>query len=104
MKDYHAYKTVSLGGSDVATLIIAGCNDEGVVAKTLQFGYDGDYCAYLVDENAEIGSPYTLEGTFLSWLTIYDDDSLVLHLHAREIKVYRAGEYGCIIQTFGQNN
>lgn len=104
MRDYHTYGKVYIGSSDVATVILAGMKPRGVGTMTLHFGGDDDYSAYLVDENAEIGSHYKLKGIFRSWLKVYDDDGLVLDIRAKEIRVYRAGEYGCIIQTFGQNN
>ena len=102
MRDYHTYGEVSLGSSDVATVILAGMKPRGVGTMTLHFGGDGHYGAYLVNENAEIGSHYKLKGIFRSWLKVYDDDSLMVYLRAKKIKVYRAGEYGCIIQVFGK--
>lgn len=35
---------------------------------------------------------------FTDWLRIYDDSSLVKEFHADVIKVFRAMEFGCIIQ------
>lgn len=67
--------------------------------QKLHFGGDGNYSAYLVDDpDAEIGSHYSLVATFEKWLKIYDDEGLVFRGDAREIKVYQAGQFGCIIQ------
>ena len=100
--DYHEYEKVRLGGSDIAALIMVGCGEEDLTTKPLNFGIDGSYNAYLVDEEAEIGDHYSLRGEFEAWLKIYDDDGLVFKVYADKIKVFRAGEMGCIIQTFGR--
>lgn len=52
-------------------------------------------------EEAHIGEHYNLvfEGT--NWIRIYDDNELTLHAKADVIKIYRAGEFGCIIQLLG---
>lgn len=99
-KTYKDFKTVHLGCSDIATLIMDGCRkDKGMEPQHLYFGEDGSYSAYLVDDpDAEIGSHYSHVATFEKWLKIYDDEGLVFRCDAREIKVYRAGEFGCIIQ------
>lgn len=45
-----------------------------------------------------IGSHYRKVASFSHWLKIYDDNELVTEYSASEINVYRAGEYGCVIQ------
>ena len=102
MRDYHDYIKIGIGGSDIASVIMVGCGEEGLITKPLHFGMDGGYTAYYVDEEAEIGEHYTLVEEFESWLKIYDDDGLVFRADAEKIKVFRAGEMGCIIQTFGR--
>lgn len=101
MKSYKEYEKRSLGGSDMAALIMVGSSDEGVKTDLLKFGEDGGYSAYLVDGEAEIGAHYSKVATFTHWITIYDDDSCVFRSRGREINVYRAGEFGCIIQVIG---
>ena len=103
-KSYKDYKTVCLGGSDVASVTVTGCGKDGLKAEIIGFGADGIYDAYLVDENAEIGSHYSLETVFNTWITVYDDDGRTFHIYTKpgsEIKIYRAGDYGCIIQVEG---
>ncbi len=104
MKNYKFYETISLGSSDIATLILSGIKDStGLSLEKLTFGEDGNYSAYLVDAEAEIGSHYTLVNEFTKWLKIYDDDECMADLSADIIKIYRAGEFGCIIQLFNAN-
>lgn len=98
MRSYKSYESSYIGDSDVAALILAGISDGGLQSKVLDFGEDGRYSAYIVDEDAEIGSHYEKQHEFTNWITIYDDDTCVRTYHAEKIIVYRAGDFGCIIQ------
>lgn len=107
--NYKDYTKYYIGSSDIAALTLTGMRpaDEpgdctGLKTFAIHFGGDGDYYAYGCDEDAEIGAHYALEATFAHWLRIYDDTGLVCKLYADIIKIYRAGEYVCIIQTFGK--
>ena len=103
MKNYKEYDRELIGASDIATLILAGHRDNiGLCLEKLNFGEDNEYKAYIVDEDAEIGSHYKLIAEFNCWLKIYDDDSLSYKCKADTIKVYRAGEMGCIIQLINR--
>jgi hypothetical protein len=98
-KTYKDFKKEYIGSSDVAALTMVGYQEgKGISAEILRFSEDGDYDAYIVEGAAEIGEHYTLVAEFDSWLKIYDDDSLKLRADADIIKVYRAGQFGCIIQ------
>nr|DAU66757.1 MAG TPA: hypothetical protein [Caudoviricetes sp.] len=94
MKNYKNYNTQFIGSSDIASLTLRSPEDSYI----LNFGEDNAYTAYIVDENAEIGSHYVLKFECKNWLKIYDDDSLTAKFEGKEIKVYRAKEMGCIIQ------
>jgi hypothetical protein len=99
MKNYKEFEKEYIGGSDIASLILAGyVEDKGLELKELSFGEDGSYHAYVVDKDTEIGSHYTKVAEFESWMKIYDDEKLVKSFEARKIIVYRAREMGCIIQ------
>lgn len=99
MKNYKEFEQESIGYSDIATLILVGCDENGLKTGQLSFGGDGRYEAYIVTEpDAEIGSHYNKVTTFNHWLKIYDDDGLTYRVDAKEINIYRAGEFGCIIQ------
>ena len=52
----------------------------------------------LVDGKAEIPEYYSKVAEFDKWFRLYDDERRVMNVHADKINVYRAGEYGCIIQ------
>lgn len=103
MKSYKEFDVCLLGGSDYASLVLVGCDKEGKLAsQILSFGEDGCYRAYLVKGEAEIGSHYSLEAEFAHWMKVYDDDRVVEDVVAKHIKVFRAGEFGCIIQLLNE--
>ena len=91
---YKNYKKVFIGESDIASLIFRSADR----LLSIDFGEDGDYRAYIVDEDAEIGSHYEYTDTFCEWLKIYDDLGLRAKFTADQIKVYQAGSFGIIIQ------
>lgn len=100
MKKYDMYAREYIGASDVASLILVGnVKDKGVHTEVLPMGSDGDYRAYIVDGDAEIGKHYSKVATFNNWLKIYDDEGLTFTLKGEEINVYRGGESGCILQA-----
>lgn len=97
MKLYKDYETITLGESDSARVMIAGCDD----VHFINFGQDGFYHAYLVDENAIIGEHYKLqfEMNGKGGAYIYDDIERMASIpRCDKINVFRAGEFGCIIQ------
>lgn len=106
MKSYDLYEKEFIGDSDIATLILVGMQgpDENckLVSEFLDFGQDGRYHAYIVDEDAKIGSHYEKVTEFRSWLRIYDDADCTKDFSADKIVIYRAGEFGCVIQLFNR--
>lgn len=105
---YKDYERLYIGTSDIAALTLTGmcpANEPGdctgLKTFALHFGGDGSYNAYICDDAAEIGAHYRLETTFSHWLRIYDDEGLVRKFYADIIRVYRAGERGCIVQLCG---
>lgn len=98
MRTYKDYQKWIIGGSDIASLLLLGCHDNGAEPMMLNFGSDGCYHAYIIPENVEIGKHYNKVTDFKHWLKIYDDCSLVMTIYAQQINVYRAGDFGCIIQ------
>lgn len=105
VKNVSEYKDlrIDIGCSDIAALAMVGISPEErpaspIDAKVLYFGGDDIYHAYLVNKSIEIPDHYHFEHEFKTWLKIYDDDSLVAVFEAPCIKVYRAGDYGCLIQ------
>lgn len=97
--DYHAYDSVYLGCSDKAMLKVVGENREDVI----YFGEDGNYKAYLVDKNAEIGDHYKPYPDFHNNAAVYDDNTLVAIFEADIIRIYTAGNFGCIVQLINKN-
>lgn len=96
---------VSLGGSDIATLIMVGMTTEDRPATTshlemkeLNFGEDGEYSAWLIDGDTDVPEHYTLTAEFKNWLKIYDDEGYCTYFTAPFIRVYQAGQFGCLIQ------
>lgn len=100
MRHYKEYEKRYIGSSDMASLIVAGpgADNEHEIVRPLNFGEDGEYSAYIVDDEAEIGEHYSLRLTLTNWIKIYDDQELVYAAKADQIEIYRAGECGCIIR------
>ena len=92
MKNYKEYEKRFIGSSDIAALILVGCDENGLKTSTLDFGEDGSYMAYVVDKGAEIGAHYKKVADFKHWLKIYDDDELTYRVNAQEINIYIALE------------
>lgn len=104
MTNYKDFNKEYIGDSDNAALILVGCCEKGLKAKVLSFGEDNSYSAYIVDGvDVEIGNHYKEIAEFNNWLKIYDDEGLSKKIEAEYIKVYRAGEMGCIIQKYNQD-
>ena len=88
-----------IGASDIAELTLC-CNGE----KTpLHFGEDGTYHAYIVHGTCDIPLHYAEVAQFKDKIDIIDDDGFVTCYEANVIRVYRAGEFGCIIQLLDNN-
>lgn len=96
---------IYLGESDIASLTLRGGLDQDGQLKQpeiLKLGSDGSYMAYFVESNEiEIPSHYTEVYQCNSWLWIYDDREKTKEINADLIKVYRAGEFGILIQAIG---
>lgn len=104
MKSYKDFDVEYIGSSDIAALVLCGYKKgKGAIARMLDFGIDENYMAYIVDtKEVEIGKHYTLIDTFNSWLKIYDDTERTATFKADIIKIYRAGDMGCIIQLINE--
>ena len=103
MKTYKDFEKKYIGSSDIASLVMVGCREgEGVKTELLRFCEDGCYNAYIVfqtdKDEINIENHYKKVATFNHWLKIYDDDGKTFYKHAKEFNIYRAGQYGCIIQ------
>lgn len=99
MKTYKDFTKEYIGTSDIASLILAGCDENGLSLKELHFGGDGSYNAYIIDDSTiEIPSHYRKVAEFESWMKVYDDGGLTGKFVGKKITVYRAAEMGCIIQ------
>lgn len=98
LKYYKEFPKEYIGDSDIANLLFAGPSEDGLISQWVHFGGDSSYDAYIVKGEAEIGAHYSFIVEFKKWLIIYDDLSLSRTFYAEKIKVYRAGNYGCIIQ------
>ena len=102
MKNYKSFPKQYIGSSDISALVLVGFQDGvGATAKLLEFGKDRSYSAYICEgEEVEIGSHYDLAAEFNIWAKIYDDEKLVRNFRGRHIRIYRAGQEGCIINVF----
>lgn len=102
MKNYKNYTKQYIGGSDIALLTAVGPGEEEMQSVFIRYGGDGEYSAYIVDEDAEIGDHYKKIATFNHWLKIYDDDSKTLDINADKIEIFRAAERGTVVKTTGR--
>lgn len=101
MKQHYDYKKTYIGSSDGARLIVESCADGASRLEYLKFGQDGGYDAYVVDVNCEIPAGYicALERVGKGWLKIFDDmGNMTKFTFNTGIRIYRRGEFGCIIQ------
>lgn len=107
MKSYKDCPVISLGYSDIATLIVVGCrawhDGKSSCLKLDEIHYGGDdfYDAYLVtDKDVEIGNHYKKVFECESWLKIYDDDTCVFKsdYQYNRFEIYRAENFGTIIR------
>lgn len=94
MKTYKDFEKKNIGESDIASLTVRSGMNVGV----LNFGKDGAYQAYLVKGEAEIGEHYNLTFEGKRWIRIYDDFGKSFEADADIIRIYQAGDFGCIIQ------
>lgn len=94
---YNDFSRVFIGDSDIGALIVAGGD---MKPQYLNFGEDGKYTAYVITGGAgvEIGSHYRHILTACGYVKIYDDEGLTFSAHAEKINIYRAGEFGCIVE------
>lgn len=103
MKNYKDCEKKYIGTSDVAMLLARTPK----AVENIRFGSDGDYYAYIADEETEIPEHYRLvfedgkspEG-YDTWLWMYDDEDRTARFDGSCIKIFRAGDFGCIIQVF----
>lgn len=94
MRDHHSYEQRTIGGSDMASLVFRFADGVHEVA----FGEDGLYRAYIVDAECIIPAHYTLVCEGKRWLKVYDDNGKSFECMGDLIRVYTAGNFGCIIQ------
>lgn len=97
MKNYKDFAKKYIGASDIASLTVRS----GSTVAALDFGQDNEYQAYIVEGDTAIPDHYHLVLDLEHWINIYDDRELAFSASADHIRVYRAGEMGCIIQLDG---
>lgn len=106
LPSYKDFPKVSIGGSDIATLYVTSIDKNsptGLRCEALSFGEDGDYSAYFLTEKARIGDHYSLVQVHFGECNIHSQDAgeFPITVQAERICIYRAGEFGCIIEAIG---
>lgn len=101
MKNYHDCKKYDLGWSDISMITAVGVGENGIKSEYIYYGSDGDYSAYLADEETAIPDYYEKTADFENWATFYSDYYAALSIKAEKIEVYRAGDFGTIIKCKG---
>lgn len=100
MRSYMEYRREFIGKSEISALVMVGFKDkQGIVPEMLNFSVEDSYYAYICDSEAIIGTHFKLVAEYNSWMNIYDDKTMVKSFIKGSIKVYRAGDVGCIIQV-----
>lgn len=99
-KNYHQLEKQLIGTSDKACLALVHEDGESL----LTFGSDGKYYSYVgTFEEIDLKSMthYRLEFECQNWLQIMDDDGDMIEFVGDEIRIYRCGDFGCIILVKG---
>lgn len=105
MKNYKMYPKTLIGQSDFSALTVSHFDGKEIKLDNLYFGEDGAYSAYIVDEEAKIPECYKvqIEQKGEGWLRIMDDVHLTYKTTFEEgFKIYRSGNFGCIIQILNK--
>lgn len=100
--NHHTCNKTYIGSSDIASVYITGSKDGNTVINEIHFGGDDSYHAYMADETVIIPDYYRLVADVEGPATITDDYESFAIENKGPIRVYRAGEMGCIIQTVGK--
>ena len=93
-----------VGGYDRASLFAIGFDiNYGWRFVPIHFGADDSYKAYICTEKAKIGAHYHLVGELYHEIRIIDDDdgNCTFEASADRIMLWRAGEFGFIVQLCG---
>lgn len=101
---YKRAPKIHVGGSDRASLFAIGFDvNYGWRFVPIHFGADDSYKAYICTEQAEIGAHYHLVGELYHEIRIIDDDdgNCTFEASADRINLWRAGEFGFVVQLCG---
>lgn len=111
-KLYKELEKIYIGSSDIGAVVLKGHTMPygNYDAYVLNFGEDGNYNAYWIDqidmqefgyEKVDIPEYYHKRVTFINFLDIEDDDGLIRRFLIPkdiQINIYRAGSMGCIFE------
>ena len=103
---YTDFPTLSIGVSDCAALVLIGGDEKGhgLASSVLNFGEDGAYNAHILTTDyhdlipRSIYRPVAHFSTYMQVLDSLCGMADGMQFIARNITIYRAGEFGCIIE------
>ena len=99
---HHDYEKVFIGSSDSARLKVIHRVGNHVSKTYLNFGEDGEYKAYIVDESCTIPDTYELRHSFEGgYVDLFDDEGYNVYIKGETVKIYRRGDFGCIVKIIG---
>lgn len=99
---HHDYEKVFIGSSDSARLEVIHRAGDYVSKSYLNFGEDGEYEAYIVDEKCKIPDTYELRYSFEGgYVDLFDDGGYNVYIEGETVQIYRRGDFGCIIKIIG---
>lgn len=99
---HHDYEKVFIGSSDSARLKVIHRVGDYASKSYLNFGEDGGYEAYIVDEKCTIPDTYELRCSFEGgYVDLFDDEGYNVYIKGETVQIYRRGNFGCIIKIIG---
>lgn len=99
---HHDYEKVFIGSSDSARLEVIHTIENGTSKSYLNFGEDGEYEAYIVDEKCTIPDTYELRCAFEGgYVDLFDDEGYNVYIKGETVQIYRRGDFDCIIKIIG---
>lgn len=94
-------KDFELKGDKVGYLVISFPNNVDVIDMGETESYK---CHIIFDNERKIPECYVKCASGRTWCKLYDDTGAVVVVHGENVDIYRAGENGVIVHSYGEWN